>query len=120
MTFGHLNLEGTFYQSLLFIAKSNISNIFLDNLSQNSATLQINERARNLINALKKVKKLQAITLPKFTNICLELDLLEYIPATLKRLGRGSILRLPSSMYKLSELLQEVNPAFSKSNQIVH
>ena len=38
LTTGSLNLEGSFYQSLLFVAKSNISNIFLDNLSQNTAT----------------------------------------------------------------------------------
>jgi len=105
LTIGSLNLEGTFYQSLLFVAKSNISNIFLDNLSQNTATLQINERARNLITNLKKIKAIQQISLPKFTNICLELDLLEYVPATLKRLGRSQLLRLPSAMHRCSDLL---------------
>jgi len=116
LTVGSLNLEGTFYQSLLFVAKSNISNIFLDNLSQNTATLQINERARMLINNLRKMKKLKQISLPKFTNICLELDLLEYVPATLKRLGKSSMLKLPDAMYACSECLQEINPAFPKSN----
>lgn len=115
-TFGTLNLEGTFYQSLLFIAKSNMSNIFLDNLSQNTQTMQITDRARYLVSALKKVKKVKHISLAKFTNVCLELDLLEYIPATLKRLGKGSTLKLPACMYKCSESLQEINPVFAKNN----
>ena len=69
---------------------------------------------------LKKIDKLKFISLAKFTNICLELDLLEYLPATLKRLGKGAMMYLPAAMYRFSESLQEINPAFPKSNQIVH
>ena len=51
------------------------------------------------------MKKLNQISLPKFTNICLELDLLEYVPNTLKRLGKGWMLKLPTSIYRCSEYL---------------
>lgn len=119
-TYGYLNLEGSFYQSLLFIASSNISNLYLDSASQQTASMQMNERARELVNQLKKVKKLQFVSLPKYTNLCLNLDLLEFIPATLKRLGKGALLKLPKSMLKFSEALQEINPSFAKNNQLLH
>ena len=63
---------------------------------------------------------MKQISLAKFTNICLELDLLEYVPATLKRLGKDSMMKLPDAMCHFSEIIEEINPALPKCNQIVH
>ena len=63
----------------------------------------MNDRARQLIQNLKTIKKVNYISLAKFTNMCLDLDLLEYLPAALKRLGQGKIIQLPKSMFKIHE-----------------
>ena len=81
----------------------------------------MSERARSLVNNLKKYnQKINMISLAKFTNVCLALDLLEYIPQSLKRIGRQSVMQIPKSMHLLSQVLQEINPESPKSGQIVH
>lgn len=44
------------------------------------------------------------------------MDLIEYLPAALKRVGKKSLLKLPDAMFVCCESLQEINPAFQKSN----
>ena len=109
-----------FYQALLFLAKSNMNSVFTVNARDNDASNEISEKARAVVNSLKKIKKVNHINLSKFTNICLELNMLAYMPKALKRLGRSDLLQLPDEITCLSEDIQEINPANLENNQLLH
>ena len=80
----------------------------------------MNAKIRGIVNNLKKVKPLKNISLAKFTNLCLELDLLEYLPQALKRLGRNNMMKLPEPLLRCSDALLDIRSDKKLTNKKLH
>ena len=55
-----------------------------------------------MIRALKATPQFQFISLPKFTNCCIQLNLVEELRPTLRKMGKNDVIKMPTNEQRIA------------------